>query len=272
MPNIRLRGVYSLALSALLQEHGWKVVQPSEELQAYIMGASPPEPFDLQLYDRDDLQGVIVAGADLYVKELQKLLNEALPDALFYTPSVLLEAIYVGLVRRRRASGYEIDLGGITGFLPKNEANGSLRSGEARRVQVCDLADAGEQAILTSELSIAGRFAVLSSREGVGISREIKDLQERERLTQLGRRCVSQHWGVIWRTAAQGRDTEELQREIESLKIVFAQLDDHPRDGIPGLLRPGTPTLIVKFSEGSRRALDLWKSRFVAPIMRRTKH
>lgn len=268
MPKIRLRGVYSLALSGLLREHGWQIVQPAEDLQAYIQSTHPPEPFDLQIYDRDDLQGIIVTGPEADVSALQKLLSQALPNVAFSTPPVRLEAIYLGLVRRRRAAGYAIDLGGMDGFLPKSEAVSSLRPGEALRVQVCEIADAGEGVIVTTEISIAGRFAVLSSTKGVGISREINDLQERERLIQLGRRWLSHDWGIIWRTAAWGRDAQELQREIESLKQVWAQLDDHPCDGIPGLLCPGTPTLIVEFPEESQRALDLWKSRLAAPIIK----
>lgn len=263
MPSIRLRGIYSLALSALLQEQGWKIVQPSEELQAYIT-ASPPEPFDLQLYDRDDLQGVIVSGTDRYLQELQRLLTAELPDAILYTAPTSLEAIYVGLVHRRRSCGYEIDLGAVTGFLPNGESDGSLRPGAALPVQVRELTHPGDQAILTKDLSIAGRFAVLVKAGGVGISREIRDTQERERLAQLGKRWASRHLGVIWRTAAQGRAAGELQREIESLQRAFAQLDDHPHDGIPGLLRPGTPTLIVEFPGGSKRALDIWRARFSA--------
>ncbi len=263
MPSIRLRGIYSLALSALLQEQGWQIVQPSEELQAYIT-ASPPEPFDLQLDDRDDRQGVIVSGPDRYLQELKRLLIAELPDAILYAAPTDLEAIYVGLVHRRRTCGYEIDLGKVRGFLPNCASNGSLRPGEALPVQVRELTHAGHQAILTKDLSIAGRFAVLTRTGGVGISKEIRDIQERERLAQLGRRWASRHWGVIWRTAAQGRDARELQREIESLQTALAQLDDHPQEGIPGLLRPGTPTLIVEFPGGSKRALDLWRARFSA--------
>ncbi|MCS6902920.1 MAG: ribonuclease E/G [Candidatus Bipolaricaulota bacterium] len=271
MLKVRLRGVYSLALSALLHEHGWQIVQPAEDLQTYINNPHPPEPFDVQVSDRDDLKGVIVTGDKTALGEFHRLIRQALPRVGVCTPPVWLDAIYLGLVRRQRAAGYEIDLGAADGFLPKSEVQSSLRSGEALRVQVCDLTDAGEEAILTTEISIAGRFAVLSSTKGVGISREITDPQERERLAKLGRRWATQKHGVIWRTAAWGREAHELQREIQSLKIAFAQLEDHPPDGIPGLLRPGTPTLMAEFPEESRGTLELWKSRLVASIMRRTQ-
>ncbi|MCS6936521.1 MAG: ribonuclease E/G [Candidatus Bipolaricaulota bacterium] len=271
MFKVRLRSVYGLALGALLHEHGWQIVQPSEELRAYLNGASLPEPFELQVSDRDDGKGVIVTGDETALAEFRRLICQALPSVGICTPPVWLDAIYLGLVRRRRAAGYEIDLGAASGFLPMSKAKRALRSGEALRVQVYDLTDAGEEALLTLEISVAGRFAVLSSMRGVGISREITDPQERERLAKLGRRWATHQYGVIWRTAAWGREAHELQREIQSLQIAFARLDDHPPEGIPGLLRPGTPTLIAEFPQESQSVLDLWKSRLIAPIMRRTQ-
>lgn len=260
MTSIRLRGIYSFALGALLQDRGWKIVQPPEELQVYFQAECPPQPFAVDVRDRDDLQGIVATGSSPALQQLRETLSEELPDVISYSAPVALEAIYVGLVQRRSSCGYEIDLGNKIGFLANAECNGALRSGEALCVQIKGLSQAGQQAMLTRALSVAGQFAVLSANSGIGISKEIKDLQERERLAQLGKRWALRNWGIIWRTAAWGRDEAELHSEIESLKAMLARLDDHPHDGIPGLLWPGTPTVIVEFPGASKRALDRWRA------------
>jgi Ribonuclease G/E len=136
-----------------------------------------------------------------------------------------------------------------------------LKKGEAVRVQVKEIAH--PQPIVTTKVSLAGRFAVLSQEQGVGISKEITDTEERERLLTLGRRCCTNGWGVIWRTGAYGRDIRELQREIKLLQHELPRLDGHPDDGIPGKLLAGQTTLMIEFPGGSKQTLDRWRARLL---------
>jgi Ribonuclease G/E len=257
MYSIRLRGIYATALAAFLREHGWRVVQPPPEL--HTDGADRFAPFDLEVKDREDRQGVIALGTPDSVNALRALLFAELPDVICTPGPAELGAIYLGIVYKRRAWGYEIDLGDLKGFLPQPELDRPLKKGEAVRVQVKEIAH--PQPIVTTKLSLAGRFAVLSQEQGVGISKEITDSEERERLLALGRRCCANGWGVIWRTGAYGQDIRELQREIKLLQHELAKLDGHPDEGIPGKLLAGQTTLMIEFPGGSKQTLDRWRAR-----------
>jgi Ribonuclease G/E len=257
MYSIRLRGIYATALAAFLREHGWRVVQPPPEL--HTDGADRFAPFDLEVKDREDRQGVIALGTPDSVNALRALLFAELPDVICTPGPAELGAIYLGIVYKRRAWGYEIDLGDLKGFLPKPELDRPLKKGEAVRVQVKEIAH--PQPIVTTKLSLAGRFAVLSQEQGVGISKEITDSEERERLLALGRRCCANGWGVIWRTGAYGQDIRELQREIKLLQHELAKLDGHPDEGIPGKLLAGQTTVMIEFPGGSKQTLDRWRAR-----------
>jgi Ribonuclease G/E len=258
MYSIRLRGIYATALAALVRDHGWKVVQPTEELQPYSDPADRFAPFDLDIQDHDDRQGILAVGAEAPLNAFKELLFEKLPDAIACPAPTELGAIYLGVVHKKRSWGYDVDLGGMMGFLPQADLMCSLRRGEAIRVQVQDIAH--HQPIVTTQLSLAGRFAVLSHENGVGVSKEITDPDERARLLALGRKCTANGWGVIWRTGAYGQDASELQREIKLLQRELAGLEGHPEEGIPGRLRAGQTTLLVEFPSGSKGALDRWRA------------
>lgn len=259
MHSIRLRGIYATALAALLREHGWRIVQPPAELQHLTDPHDHFAPFDVEVKDRDDRQGVIVAGDS--VNALKEVLFSELPDVICAPAPAELGAIYLGIVHKKRAWGYEIDLGAITGFLAQLELARPLRKGEAVRVQVKEIAHS--QPIVTTHVSLAGRFAVLSQEKGVGISKEITDPEERQRLLSLGRRYCTNGWGVIWRTGAYRQDVRQLQREITLLQQKLLHLEGHPHEGIPGKLLAGQMALLVEFPGASKHTLDRWRDRVI---------
>ncbi len=258
MYSIRLRGIYAVALAALLREHGWRVVQPPPELQTITEVADRFAPFDLEVKDRDDRQGVIALGTADAVHALKELLFAELPDVICVPAPAELGAIYLGIVSKQRAWGYEIDLGNLRGFLPNVELDRPVKKGQALHVQVKDLAHS--QPIVTTKLSVAGRFVVLSQEQGVGISKEITDSEERERLFSLGRKFCANGWGVIWRTSAYRRDIRDLQEEIQRLRHQLSTLESHPDEGIPGKLVAGQTTMMIEFPGASKQTLDRWRA------------
>ncbi len=261
MYSIRLRGMYATALAALLREYQWRIVQPPEELRPAVAPEDYFASFDLEIRDREDRQGVLIVGEAAAVTALRELLFAELPDLICVPAPAELGTIYLGIVHKKRAAGYEIDLGGLMGFLPRTELAHPLKKGEAVRVQIREITHT--QPIVTTQLSIAGRFVVLSQECGVGISKEITDPHERERLLALGRRFCANGWGVIWRTSAYQRDIRDLTSEIEILQKDLPKLDGHPSGGIPGKLRPGQTTLLCEFPGGSKNVLDRWRARLI---------
>jgi ribonuclease G len=74
------------------------------------------------------------------------------------------------------------------------------------------------------ELSIAGRFLVLTpDGEGSGVSKRLPD-GERERLRKLVKQLETDGVGVIARTAAAGATLEDLERDLRFLRKIWAQV------------------------------------------------
>lgn len=82
---------------------------------------------------------------------------------------------------------------------------------------------------LTSEISIPGRYIVLIPfNEKVTVSSKIKDETERERLLDIVKQIKPKNFGVIIRTAAEGRPLSDIENDLKTLykkwEEIFNQL------------------------------------------------
>lgn len=80
--GIRIRGIYSTALTALALEAGWAVTDPSPEIQSRFGLAHNRELGEITVSDRDDLQGVDLNGTRESVAAVRDHLLRRLFDAV----------------------------------------------------------------------------------------------------------------------------------------------------------------------------------------------
>ena len=84
LPKVRVRGIYSTALTKLLLEHGFEVVQPSVTIrERFGLGDTIEEsPLDLDINDRLDRQGIYVVGETILLNALILTLQSSLDDVI----------------------------------------------------------------------------------------------------------------------------------------------------------------------------------------------
>jgi len=84
LPKVRVRGIYSTALTKLLLEHGFEVVQPSVAIRERFRLSDTIEtsPQDLDIYDRLDWQGIYVVGETISLDALIQTLQSSLDDVI----------------------------------------------------------------------------------------------------------------------------------------------------------------------------------------------
>ncbi len=135
-----------------------------------------------------------------------------------------------------------VDLGlPRNGFLHVNDVvvPGETSSRTRRRRKIDELLKPGQEVLVqvvkdsmgtkgprvTMELSIAGRFLVLSpnGEAGSGVSRRLPD-GERERLRKLAKALEVEEGGVIVRTAAAGATAEDLDRDLRFVRRIWSQV------------------------------------------------
>ncbi len=101
----------------------------------------------------------------------------------------------------------------------------NLKKGQPVLVQVLKEPSEIKGAALSTYLSLAGRFVVLTpGKEHVGVSRKIESDKERSRLRQIAEKLpVPEGCGYIVRTVAEGRSEKELATDLYQ---VFNQWED----------------------------------------------
>lgn len=93
-----------------------------------------------------------------------------------------------------------------------------LKVGQNILVQVAKEPISTKGPRLTSEISIAGRFMVLMPfSDKVSVSQKIKTNEEKSRLKKLIQSIKPRKYGVIVRTAAEGKKVAELDQELRGL-------------------------------------------------------
>jgi ribonuclease G len=143
-----------------------------------------------------------------------------------------MEAAFVDLGLPRNGFLYVDDVV-VPGQDPKSRRRRKidelLKPGQEVLVQVVKDSMGTKGPRVTMELSIAGRFLVLSPHgEGSGVSRRLPD-GERERLRKLAKGLEQDDGGIIVRTAAAGATEEDLERDLRFLHKMWAQVEARAR-------------------------------------------
>jgi ribonuclease G len=85
---------------------------------------------------------------------------------------------------------------------------------------------------LSCELSLPGRFVVLTPfNDIVAVSRKIHSAEERKRLQRIVESIKSKNFGVIVRTAAEGKNTAELHEDLSELTATWKTIQKNLKGG-----------------------------------------
>lgn len=86
---------------------------------------------------------------------------------------------------------------------------------------------------LSCELSLPGRFIVLTPfNDIVAVSRKIHSSEERKRLQRIVESIKPKNFGVIVRTAAEGKNTAELHEDLSDLTSMWKSIQKNLRGGV----------------------------------------
>ena len=103
-------------------------------------------------------------------------------------------------------------------LLSKYDIKDYIRVGMPILVQVKKDSTNKKGARVSTNISLPGRFVVLlPDTNFITISKKIEKDQERKRLTDLAKSVLSQGFGLIIRTSAEGKEKELIQKDIEGV-------------------------------------------------------
>src|SRR5919199_1750694 len=87
---------------------------------------------------------------------------------------------------------------------------------------------------LSCEISLPGRFIVLTPfNDIVAVSRKIHSSEERKRLQRIVESIKPKNFGVIVRTAAEGKNTSELHEDLSMLTQMWKTIQSNLKGAVP---------------------------------------
>ena len=97
--KVRVRGICSTALAKLLLESGHQIVQPSKVQEKRNNVKEDWKPYDLDVNDRPDYQGIHALGKTQTIDVFDSVLRSQLQDVILRRWNVAVEGIYKGLIK-----------------------------------------------------------------------------------------------------------------------------------------------------------------------------
>ncbi len=259
--KVKIRGIYSTALTNLLKNKNVDVVQPSELMSKRMNIESNNESATTLIYDKDDLNGVIVSGKNS--EKIIEILKDKLSD--FVVKKLETGAIYCVTIKSTKSDKVTVDLGDEEGILTLQNYWGFLKEGEKVIAQV--KATVNGKKILTTNLRIFGENAILIKNGFTKVSRHIKNNEERERIKKISEEIKEEGWGVLWKALAKDKDEETLKEELKRLyqkekeiKEKFEKAEESQ------LIEEGLNVFYVDFGPHSKKELDRIRKKVVNTI------
>jgi len=274
--NVRVRGIYTTALTRLLTEtDDATVVRASPAIADRFDADFPAERADAAVATADDRQGVSVAGDPAAVERVADLLEGVGTDTFVWEASAPVGAVFDGVVTKTLGGGAVVDLGNGTGgdladcegYLPYGNVDDHVTVDDRLRVQVRETVApwSGGRPVLDTTVAVGGELATLSRGETVRQSR-------RPELGDLLPADPPEGWLLQWGRAADDAGLDELDGALSAAADRATAIEDSLADADPPGERAPEPvwtdvaTVWAWFGRESRFSLDETR-RAVTPTM-----
>ena len=250
--NVSVRGIYSTALTRLLDARGERVVQASEPIRERFDAAFPTDPADVRVETTRDRQGVGVEGDREGVERIADHLGGVGIDTLVRADPTPTGAVFDARVTGTRGRGAVLDLDGREGYLPFDRVDDFLEAGDAVRVQVRSATPPwdDDDPLCDSTVEVSNGLARLvrgASAGDAGLD-----------LASVLPTDPREGWAVRWNDRADDADLDALGATLEDLNERASRVEAALADeiGDPGRLTDDRATRWVWFGRESRFALD----------------
>ncbi|MBN1923363.1 MAG: ribonuclease E/G [Nanoarchaeota archaeon] len=253
MSGVKIRGIYSSAITNLLLKNKMSVAQPSDNVRASFSKAKFAEDYTTMIHDFSDKGGIIVKGeeADKVCEIFRKFKN-----AVIQTETS--GHLYLGKIIKLdpNTKNIHVDLGlKKIGLLPLKDYWGYVKEGEKILVQLKN--EEKDCYVLSTKIHLFGNNVVLIQKGFTKISNNIKDKEVINLLNNVAEENCEEGWGALWKTSAASKKKEELVKEIKDLYEGYANIKRafEKEDNIK-VLSKGVMTCYIRFDKETKQELD----------------
>ncbi|ELZ11117.1 hypothetical protein C479_07408 [Halovivax asiaticus JCM 14624] len=229
--SVRIRGIYTTALTQRLRTAGHEVVQASDPIEERFDGTFATAPASVRIETTRDRLGIECSGPATAVAGVADAVESVGIDTLRWTDGAPRGAVFDATVTDADGgSGAVVDLGnGQRGHLPYDAADGYVDAGDRYRVQVTEPTPpwADDLPRVEPTITVGGGVCTLTrGRGGVRAAAPGEAGEELVGLTDLLSADPPDGWGVRWERTAADADMDAMETALSEAVDRAADLDD----------------------------------------------
>jgi len=271
MVNIKIRGIYSTALTKLMLDNDFKVVQATDIIRKRFNLKLINEVPDVEIFDNiKERQGVVVIGDERGIKLIKDIFKNRFKDIIIRSSESRWNSICKGKVLKYNSETKSalLEVNGPDGIFQGVLENCECKEGDNLLVCVKFPNFKFIRAKLSQNIVIPGTYAILIEAPNIRISHKITNPARRERLIKISNKIqlYSDKWNILWRTNADLVSDEELEEEIYRLNEILKKILEYSNDNNESVLFKGQPCFYAEFPYLSKIELDNIRSTIIKTV------
>jgi hypothetical protein len=253
----RVRGIYSTAISKLLNDYGIELVDVTPQIAERI-GVDPRRglPADVTIKsDEDDPSQLLILGFPRAVEEVTEVLINSIPDLIIYKPKIGLYSCFksriIGI--NNNVCLAQTPIGNAVLVDEKNCTPGKELPVTVVKVPI----KSGDRLVVSSKVRVVGKYAILGRGSGVSFSSFIRNKERISKLLEISADLIKEGYSIRWRSNADEADINNIIEELPELKKKFKEVEDSLKSSEPlKIVYVGEYMSILELTYRSKMYLD----------------
>ena len=266
--KVKVRGIYSTAISKLLLDEKISVTQSAEAIKKALKIDDESKP-DVVIEDTETKEGVYIYGNN--VEEVIEVMKKRLKTSVFYREEI--GKIYCGIIKNTDQKSKSIIIS-----LPNDEEGvldlksfwGYVKPGSKLLVQSKGTYDG--KIMLSTQLRIFGDNIIIIKNGFTKMSKGIHSNEGKTKLYDIAKGLNLKEWGILWVQGAEDKDENVLKEELEALQKKEAEINEKFNNcNEPTILYEGMNKYFILFSKEDKSELDKIRKEVMPTIINHHK-
>lgn len=251
--KVKVRGIYSTAITKILLDAGVEVTQPADAIKAAlnINDESAPE---VMVEDLETKEGVYIYGSN--PSSIVDILKKNLKESVFYKEDI--GKIYCGIIKNtdQKSKSIVISLPDEEeGVLDLKNFWGYVKPGSKILIQSKGTYDG--KIMLSTQLRIFGEDVIIIKNGFTKMSKGIRSHESRDKLYEIAKGLDLKDWGILWVQGAESKDEAVLKQELADLMQKEHEITEKFNAcNEPAILYEGVNKYFTLFSKEDKLKLD----------------
>jgi uncharacterized protein YqgQ len=262
--KVKVRGIYSTAITKLLLDEKVEVTQAAEAIKKALNIEDESKP-DVIIEDTETKEGVYVYGNGS--ERIVELLKNRLKMSIFYKEEI--GKIYCGIIKNtdQKAKSIVISLpDDEEGVLDLKSFWGYVKPGAKILVQSKGTYDG--KIMLSTQLRIFGDNIIIIKNGFTKMSKGIHSNEGKTKLYDIAKGLNLKEWGILWVQGAEDKDEEVLRQELDKLQKKEAEINEKFNNCTePSTIYEGMNKYFILFDKTDKNELDKIRKEVMPTIM-----